>query len=45
MNAHKQTARWLVDNYDVILLPTFETSDLVPCVASGAFVVNLFVVC
>ena len=21
---HKQTARWLVDNYDVILLPTFE---------------------
>ena len=26
---HKQTARWLVDNYDVILLPTFETSEMV----------------
>ena len=26
---HKQTARWLVDNYDVILLPTFETQDMV----------------
>ena len=25
---HKQTARWLVDNYDVILLPTFETSEM-----------------
>ena len=27
---HKQTARWLVDNYDIILLPTFETQDMVP---------------
>ena len=26
---HKQTARWLVDHYDVILLPTFETQDMV----------------
>ena len=26
---HKQTARWLVDNYDVILLPTFETTEMV----------------
>ena len=26
---HKQVSRWLVDNYDVILLPTFETSELV----------------
>ena len=26
---HKQVARWLVDNYDVILLPTFETSEMV----------------
>ncbi len=26
---HKQAARWLVDNYDVILLPTFETSEMV----------------
>ena len=26
---HRQTARFLVDNFDVILLPTFETSDMV----------------
>ena len=26
---HKQVARWLVDTYDVILLPTFETSEMV----------------
>ena len=26
---HKQTARWLADNYDVILLPTFETTEIV----------------
>ena len=26
---HHQTARWLVDNYDVILLPTFSTSEMV----------------
>ena len=25
---HHQAARWLVDNFDVILLPTFETSDM-----------------
>ena len=26
---HKQTARWLVDHYDVILLPTFEAQEMV----------------
>ena len=26
---HHQAARWLVDNFDIILLPTFETSDMV----------------
>ena len=26
---HKQVSRWLVDNYDVILLPTFGTSEMV----------------
>ena len=26
---HRQAARFLVDNFDVILLPTFETSDMV----------------
>ena len=26
---HKQVARWLVDTYDVILLPTFETREMV----------------
>ena len=26
---HHKAARWLVDNYDVILLPTFETSEMV----------------
>ena len=26
---HKKVARYLVDNYDIILLPTFETSDMV----------------
>ncbi len=25
---HKKTARWLVDNFDIILLPTFETQDM-----------------
>lgn len=25
---HKKTARWLVDNFDIILLPTFETSQM-----------------
>lgn len=25
---HHQAARWLVDNFDVILLPTFETQDM-----------------
>ena len=25
---HHQAARWLVDHFDVILLPTFETSDM-----------------
>ena len=25
---HHQAARWLVDNFDAILLPTFETSDM-----------------
>ena len=25
---HHQAARWLVDNFEVILLPTFETSDM-----------------
>ena len=26
---HHQTARWLVDHFDIILLPTFETSEMV----------------
>ena len=26
---HHQAARWLVDNFDIILLPAFETSDMV----------------
>lgn len=26
---HHKVSRWLVDNYDVILLPTFETSEMV----------------
>ena len=26
---HHQAARWLVENFDIILLPTFETSDMV----------------
>ncbi|WP_244141924.1 hypothetical protein [aff. Roholtiella sp. LEGE 12411] len=25
---HKKTARFLVDNFDMILLPTFETSQM-----------------
>jgi len=25
---HKKSARWLVDNFDIILLPTFETSQM-----------------
>ena len=26
---HHQAARWLVDHFDIILLPTFETSEMV----------------
>lgn len=28
---HHKAARWLVEHYDIILLPTFETSDMVRC--------------
>ena len=33
---HRQAARFLVDSFDVILLPTFETSDMVDVAAAGS---------